>query len=166
MFATGRQNSQKSALQPFQTVNLVENDFREFLPATDGNFRLWSLLGDRLQLFRSVKAHKTAILAMVRDADSVWSCTKNGTLRQWSIALLLEDRTVEPGVLISSNRNANVLPSAAAAEERQQSAITANSAIDGNVPLSLRHAEVSFSMYMYMYICICTCIYVYVYEER
>jgi len=103
---------------------------------------------------------------MVRDADSVWSCTKNGTLRQWSIALLLEDRTVEPGVLISSNRNANVLPSAAAAEERQQSAITANSAIDGNVPLSLRHAEVSFSMYMYMYICICTCIYVYVYEER
>ena len=91
---------------------------------------------------------------MVRDADSVWSCTKNGTLRQWSIALLLEDRTVEPGVLISSNRNANVLPSAAA-EERQQSAITANSAMDGNVPVSLRHAEVSFSIYMYFHICIC-----------
>jgi hypothetical protein len=52
---------------------------------SDGNFRVWSLVGDRLQLFRVVKAHKTAILAMVADPQSVWSCTKNGTLRQWSI---------------------------------------------------------------------------------
>ena len=29
-------------------------------------WRLWSLLGDGIQLFRSVRAHKTAILAMVR----------------------------------------------------------------------------------------------------
>jgi hypothetical protein len=67
----------------------------------DGNFRLWSLLGDgdRLELFRVVKAHKTAILAMVRDAESVWSCTKNGTLRQWSIALLLEDPPSSPLLL-------------------------------------------------------------------
>ena len=35
---------------------------------------MWSLVGDRLQLFRVVKAHKTAILAMVADSQVLTVC--------------------------------------------------------------------------------------------
>jgi len=56
---------------------------------SDGRFRLWTVQPQGLELFRAMRAHRTAVLALVRDAVSVWSCTKHGTLREWSIALLL-----------------------------------------------------------------------------
>ena len=56
---------------------------------SDGRFKLWTVQPQALELFRAMRAHRTAVLALVRDAVSVWSCTKHGTLREWSIALLL-----------------------------------------------------------------------------
>ena len=110
---------------------------------SDGYLRLWSLVGNGLELYRVVRAHKTAILAMVSDSQSVWSCTKNGTLRQWSIGLLLQDeagRARDSGALTMGGA------SAAAWKAAPDSRLATVGKDDIKVPVSLRHAELLASV--------------------